>query len=604
MRGPAIVDWLDRLDAELDNLGTALEWGLEAEPWTAVRHGDGPAPLLGRPGHVPGQRRPDRRGDRDRPGSGPRTDPTPGPRTRRSRPSCWARGRACGACPGVRPSRSAGPRTPCASPTRAATPPARLAAHGRPRRSRSSSRDGRVRTARTCGRSSRVARTSPRRSASGGSSRWRRGSRAPVSAASTRTAERPSCSAASRRHDGPGARMRSAPCRWRRVGCSGARARPTPLWPPSAWRSSASWSSATNGSCSPHGATWRTPCDAAGGSTRRSPCTARPSAAGSTSATRERSRTSSRTSRTSTSERGRTELAVRLLGAADALREAADARMAFDEEPEYIASLERLRAALMTGGVRERLGDRSRAVPGRRRRARSRRLTPTMPSQLLDTLPVPLVFVAFAIVTMICYEVGFRLGRWWQVRTPGEQEGPTGMLVGSILALLAFLLAVTMGMAADRFDARRSLVLAEANAIGTAYLRAGYLPEPASSQARELLRQYVPLRIVSRCGRPPGRHRSVERDPRQAMDRDRGRGQDGRLRRRRDLRRIGQRDDRYPREPGHGGHLLASPRDGPAPAHRRCRAEPRHGRLQRRPDRTTEPAQRRRARRSPWARSS
>jgi tetratricopeptide (TPR) repeat protein len=47
-------------------------------------------------------------------------------------------------------------------------------------------------------------------------------------------------------------------------------------------------------------------------------------------------------------ERGRIELAVRLLGAADALREAADARMAFDEEPEYVASLERLRAALMT----------------------------------------------------------------------------------------------------------------------------------------------------------------------------------------------------------------------------------------------------------------
>ena len=36
-RGPAMVDWLDRLDAELDNLGAALEWGLEAEPWTAVR---------------------------------------------------------------------------------------------------------------------------------------------------------------------------------------------------------------------------------------------------------------------------------------------------------------------------------------------------------------------------------------------------------------------------------------------------------------------------------------------------------------------------------------------------------------------------------------
>jgi hypothetical protein len=39
------------------------------------------------------------------------------------------------------------------------------------------------------------------------------------------------------------------------------------------------------------------------------------------------------------------------------------------------------------------------------------------------------------------------------------------------------------------------VVLDEANAIGTVYLRAGYLPEPAASQTRELLRQYVPLRI-------------------------------------------------------------------------------------------------------------
>ncbi len=37
MRGPAMVDWLDRLDAEVDNLSTALEWGLEAAPWTSVR---------------------------------------------------------------------------------------------------------------------------------------------------------------------------------------------------------------------------------------------------------------------------------------------------------------------------------------------------------------------------------------------------------------------------------------------------------------------------------------------------------------------------------------------------------------------------------------
>ena len=37
LHGSGMVDWLDRLDAELDNLGSALEWGLEADPWTAVR---------------------------------------------------------------------------------------------------------------------------------------------------------------------------------------------------------------------------------------------------------------------------------------------------------------------------------------------------------------------------------------------------------------------------------------------------------------------------------------------------------------------------------------------------------------------------------------
>lgn len=122
--------------------------------------------------------------------------------------------------------------------------------------------------------------------------------------------------------------------------------------------------------------------------------------------------------------------------------------------------------------------------------------------QLLDSLPVAGVFVLFAVLALAFYEGGFIIGRWWQDREPGEQEGPTGVIVGSVLALLAFLLAVTMGMAADRFDARRAIVLSEANAIGTTYLRAGYLPEPASSDIRELLREYVPLRIRTSTSAP------------------------------------------------------------------------------------------------------
>lgn len=117
--------------------------------------------------------------------------------------------------------------------------------------------------------------------------------------------------------------------------------------------------------------------------------------------------------------------------------------------------------------------------------------------EILDSIPVIGVFGVFAIVSLVAYEVGYRIGRWWQKRTPEEAEGPTGILVGSLLALMAFLLAITMGMASDRFDARRGVVLAEANAVGTTFLRAGYLPEPASSESRELLREYAPLRNIT-----------------------------------------------------------------------------------------------------------
>jgi hypothetical protein len=118
-----------------------------------------------------------------------------------------------------------------------------------------------------------------------------------------------------------------------------------------------------------------------------------------------------------------------------------------------------------------------------------------IPRQLLDSVAILGAFVLIAVVLLLVFEIGFRVGRWHQIRTPEETEGPNDMLVGSLLALLAFLLAVTMGMAADRFDARRGLVIDEANAIETTYLRAGFLPEAESQASRALLRQYAPLRV-------------------------------------------------------------------------------------------------------------
>jgi hypothetical protein len=70
-----------------------------------------------------------------------------------------------------------------------------------------------------------------------------------------------------------------------------------------------------------------------------------------------------------------------------------------------------------------------------------------------------------------------------------------GAIVAAILGLPAFLIAFTFGMGASRFEARRGLVLDEANAIGTTYLRAALVPEPHRKEIRSLLRDYVDVRL-------------------------------------------------------------------------------------------------------------
>jgi len=66
---------------------------------------------------------------------------------------------------------------------------------------------------------------------------------------------------------------------------------------------------------------------------------------------------------------------------------------------------------------------------------------------------------------------------------------------GAVFALLGLLLAFTFSGAASRFDARRQLVVEEANNIGTAYLRIDLLPADAQPKLRDTFRRYVDSRI-------------------------------------------------------------------------------------------------------------
>lgn len=70
-------------------------------------------------------------------------------------------------------------------------------------------------------------------------------------------------------------------------------------------------------------------------------------------------------------------------------------------------------------------------------------------------------------------------------------------MVGASLAFLGFFLALITSTAVNIYNERRALVIKESNAIGTTYLRAEYLDEPISTESRELLVEYVDVRLAA-----------------------------------------------------------------------------------------------------------
>jgi hypothetical protein len=112
----------------------------------------------------------------------------------------------------------------------------------------------------------------------------------------------------------------------------------------------------------------------------------------------------------------------------------------------------------------------------------------------LDALPLWGVFLLILVVVLLSVECGYRLGKYRRNRHEQEKETPVGAMVGATLGLLAFILAFTFGLAAARFDTRRQVLLDEANAIGTTYLRAGMLPDRRDG-IQALLREYVDTRL-------------------------------------------------------------------------------------------------------------
>jgi hypothetical protein len=117
---------------------------------------------------------------------------------------------------------------------------------------------------------------------------------------------------------------------------------------------------------------------------------------------------------------------------------------------------------------------------------------------ILDKFPLWAVYLVTVAVVIVAAEIGFRIGIWLQSRDPSSEKTPmTGVVVGGMLGLMAFLLAFSIGIVISQHNGRKAMVVTEANAVGTAYLRAGFLGEPDQTSMRDLLREYVEVRLAA-----------------------------------------------------------------------------------------------------------
>jgi hypothetical protein len=107
----------------------------------------------------------------------------------------------------------------------------------------------------------------------------------------------------------------------------------------------------------------------------------------------------------------------------------------------------------------------------------------------------PFFIFAFSFLAMwFSSWIGFHL-RKKQMPLPDDERQDLDLIVAATLTLLGLIIGFSFSMATNRYDLRKNYEEAEANAIGTEYVRADYLPAGDAARVRELLREYLEKRI-------------------------------------------------------------------------------------------------------------
>jgi hypothetical protein len=103
------------------------------------------------------------------------------------------------------------------------------------------------------------------------------------------------------------------------------------------------------------------------------------------------------------------------------------------------------------------------------------------------------------VLSLLILWAAARLGAWLRNRRPAlheKERDDFSVILGATLTLLGLIIGFTFSMAISRYDQRKNYEEAEANAIGTEYLRADLLPAADAARVRTLLGRYLDQRIL------------------------------------------------------------------------------------------------------------
>jgi len=119
-------------------------------------------------------------------------------------------------------------------------------------------------------------------------------------------------------------------------------------------------------------------------------------------------------------------------------------------------------------------------------------------SHFFDLVPIWMLLIGTILIMVLFIEFGFRLGQKAQAHAKKAQTSQVRAIMGAGLGLLAFMLAFTFSTAQSHFEVRVQGLAEEARIARNAFMQADLLVEPARTQAKQLLKDYIELRLSMR----------------------------------------------------------------------------------------------------------